>query len=170
MKMLILGGARSGKSRYAEECVKTQDIKTKIYIATALAGDTEMQQRIDQHQSQRDSTWHLAEEPLLLADCIKQWDDPNHVILVDCLTLWLCQTLERNIFIEQREKLFATLNTVQADVVLVSNEVGSGIVPLGQLSRQFVDEAGRLNQSLAQMCEKVSLVVAGLPLPLKTGI
>ena len=166
MKHLILGGARSGKSRYAEQLALANH-KRLVYIATAEAADEEMAARIAQHQAQRSEHWHLVEEPLDLALRLSEFDDADTAILVDCLTLWLSNCLHHGVFERKRRELLERLPTLQSDLYLVSNEVGSGVVPLGQLSRMFVDNSGHLHQALATHCERVSLVVAGLPLELK---
>lgn len=169
MKHLILGGARSGKSRRAEQMAADSG-KSVTYIATATALDDEMQDRIAHHQQQRPAHWMLVEEPLALADALRQSAAPDRCIIVDCLTLWLNNLLCGNN--EQRMQseialLLEALPQLKGDIILVSNETGMGIVPLGELSRQFVDTAGRLHQSLATLCDHVTLVVAGLPLNLK---
>ncbi|MCW9013734.1 MAG: bifunctional adenosylcobinamide kinase/adenosylcobinamide-phosphate guanylyltransferase [Gammaproteobacteria bacterium] len=169
MKQLIIGGARSGKSRYAEQ-LAGETGKRVIYIATAEAGDAEMQARIEQHRQQRDNNWQLVEEPVFLADVLKQNDAGEVCMLVDCLTLWLSNLLcsvDENVFQLQRLKLLEVLPYLKADVLLVSNEVGQGIVPMGELNRRFIDESGRLHQELADTCDKVSWIMAGLPQRLK---
>lgn len=163
---LILGGARSGKSRLAEERALASG-KQLFYVATATAGDGEMVERIRIHQQRRDGSWQLLEEPVALAKLLRDHDSPDHCILVDCLTLWLSNCLYHECWEEQREQLLAVLPTLQSEVILVSNEVGSGIVPLGELSRRFADESGFLHQALAKLCGRVTLTVAGLPLELK---
>lgn len=178
---LIMGGARSGKSRYGENLAlsyfQNQNIECH-YIATAEALDDEMKQRINHHQTQRNESeipWILHEKPLNLHNSLVEIAAPNRLILVDCLTLWLTNELlfqqnkntAINVFADQKTKLLKTLKSISGTIILVSNEVGSGIVPLGNLSRQFVDEAGWLNQDIAQIAHKVTLVVAGLPLELK---
>jgi len=166
---LILGGARSGKSSFAERLVEkiTSAKQTeKVYLATATIGDDEMAKRIALHKNQRDDRWQLIEEPLRLAHAIEQ-ATKDQCLLVDCLTLWLSNCLYKQCWAEQKTALFNALNHTAADVVMVSNEVGSGIVPMGALSRQFVDESGWLHQSLAQQCSHVSLIVAGLENVLK---
>ncbi len=175
---LILGGARSGKSAYAEKRAIGNG-KRLIYIATAQALDAEMKMRIAHHQARRNSNWTTHEESLHLAQVLAQYDDAGNVILVDCLTLWLsncaltseletsADNIDGSLFFHEREKLFKALSASQADVILVANEVGLGIVPMGALSRWFVDEAGRLNQALAQLCHEVVFVAAGLPMILK---
>lgn len=166
MKHLVLGGARSGKSRFAEQRALNLQ-QPCFYVATGWAGDDEMSQRIAMHQQQRNKHWQLVEEPLSLATALQNMDGRDHIILVDCLTLWLSNTLQHEQWPQQKQALFNVLPQLQADIIFVSNEVGSGIVPLGELSRTFVDQAGWLNQTLAQVCERVTLVVAGLELHLK---
>ena len=173
MQHLVLGGARSGKSHYAEQlALATQ--KEVIYIATGTAGDEEMQQRIEKHQSDRPQHWQTIEEPMLLADTLERYANTQHCLLVDCLTLWLSNILfdaqgnyQEDVFLQQKQALLNELPYIQADIIFVSNEVGSGIVPMDSMSRRFVDEAGRLHQQLAQLCTHVTLVTAGIALPLK---
>lgn len=169
MKELILGGARSGKSAYAERRALDSG-KVPVYIATGWADDAEMVERIARHRADRGDAWLLVEEPLHLAQALLAVDGPGRVLVVDCLTLWLSNCLHMGDWQVARDRLLEVLPRLVADVHLVSNEVGSGIVPLGSLPRRFVDEAGWLNQALAQMCDQVTLVVAGLPLKLKTHI
>jgi len=173
MKHLILGGARSGKSHYAEQLAQA-DNKEVIYIATGAAGDNEMQERIEKHKADRPKHWQTIEEPILLADVIERYAYTHHCLLVDCLTLWLSNIMfnsqgdfQEDIFLQQKQALLNELPHIQADIILVSNEVGSGIVPMDSMSRRFVDEAGRLHQQLAQLCSHVTLVTAGLAQPLK---
>lgn len=173
MKHLVLGGARSGKSQHAEQLALATN-KDVIYIATGTAGDAEMQARIEQHQSDRPKHWQTIEEPILLADIIEQHANTRHCLLVDCLTLWLSNILftpqgdyQEDVFLQQKQALLNELPYIHADIILVSNEVGSGVVPMDSMSRRFVDEAGRLHQQLAQLCSHVTLVTAGLAQPLK---
>lgn len=166
MKTLILGGARSGKSRFAETLARASE-RQVVYLATGWAGDTEMATRIAHHQQQRPAEWHTIEEPVYLAEALAPFNDQQYVVLVDCLTLWLSNCLEKNVFAQQQDRLLDSVRAFRGDLILVSNEVGSGIVPLGQLTRDFVDHSGRLHQQLAALCNKVTLVVAGLPLHLK---
>lgn len=169
MQTLILGGARSGKSRYAE-MLATQSGQETVYIATATAQDAEMQARIAHHRATRPAHWQTVEEPLALADCLQHHAAPNRVLLVDCLTLWLTNLLclddERRL---QRETthLLQCLPSLPGDIIFVSNEVGLGIIPLGALTRRYVDEAGRLHQQLALQSDTVIFMVAGLPQFLK---
>lgn len=169
MLQLILGGARSGKSRLAEQIAKDSGLSV-VYIATAQALDDEMQQRIEHHRQQRPEHWQVCEEPIYLADRLLQCDQPNQLILVDCLTLWLTNLLlseDTTLLQQQTEKLLAVLAQLQAQVILVSNETGLGVVPMGEISRHFVDEAGRLHQALGQLAHKVTFCVAGFPMILK---
>lgn len=178
---LVLGGARSGKSRFAQEQVKALEKQSQknqspesrvpvTYVATATAFDEEMQARIQRHQEDRPSHWQTAEVPLALTEFIKQQTTPA-ILLVDCLTLWLNNQLyhypEQN-FEELFEQLADSLCNSPCDIILVANEVGLGVIPMGEISRKFVDQAGWLNQKIAAIADKVTLVSAGLPLPLKT--
>ena len=165
---LVLGGARSGKSAYAERLAGGGDV---VYIATAQAGDGEMAARIAQHRGSRPAHWTTVEEPLRLTDAIERHDGAT--VLVDCLTLWLTNLIfstpeaDSARIVRERELLAETLGRVRGDVILVSNEVGMGIVPMGAVTRLFVDEAGRLNQAVAAVADRVVFVAAGLPLFLK---
>ena len=169
MKQLILGGSRSGKSSLAEQRAGESGL-TVTYIATATAGDGEMAARIAQHQARRPAHWKIVEEPLQLANTLRKHAASDRCLLVDCLTLWLTNLLCANdeaLFQRERAALLETLPALPGHIILVSNEVGMGIVPLGELSRRFSDEAGWLNQEAARICERVTLMVAGLPYPLK---
>lgn len=168
MLTLILGGARSGKSRLAQTLAEASRLAV-IVVATARAGDAEMAQRIARHRAERPAHWHTVEEPLALAEILDRHAAASRIQVVDCLTLWLLNLLEagEDVFQREREALLEVLPGLPGDVVLVANEVGLGVVPLGELSRRFVDEAGRLNQALAGIADAVVLVVAGLPHYLK---
>ena len=169
MMQLILGGARSGKSRLAEQIAKDSNLNV-TYIATAQAFDHEMQARIDHHQAQRPQHWTVIEEPLYLADCLIELDQPNQVILVDCLTLWMSNLLmheNTELQMQQCQKLLNIIPILQSELILVSNETGLGVIPMGEISRKFVDESGRLHQQLGQIAEKVVFCVAGFPMLLK---
>lgn len=172
MLQLILGGARSGKSRLAEQTAKAS-LQSVIYIATAQARDAEMEERIVHHQAQRPSEWQVIEEPLYLAECLKKYDQEGQLFLVDCLTLWISNLLiheDKSIQFAQCQQLLAVLLTLKSDVILVSNETGLGVVPLGELTRKFVDESGRLHQEIGKIANKVSFCVAGFPMILKDEI
>lgn len=182
-RTLVFGGARSGKSAYAESLAAASG-KEVVYLATAGAGDGEMAERIAQHRAQRPSNWPTVEEPLLLGAMLRRHCGPGRLLLVDCLTLWLSNLMFSDpaavypdvgaialpaLFHAQRADFLAALEQASGDVILVSNEVGMGIVPYGAISRCFTDEAGRLNQAVAAICDKAVLVAAGLPLHLKGG-
>jgi adenosylcobinamide kinase/adenosylcobinamide-phosphate guanylyltransferase len=172
MRTLILGGARSGKSALAER-MATDSQREVVYIATAQAGDGEMAERIAHHRARRPVQWRSVEEPLMLAATLREHAHTDRCILVDCLTLWLSNLLgdtDASCFDREREALLEELSTLPGDVVFVSNEVGLGIIPMGELTRRFVDEAGRLHQALAMQCERVVFVAAGLPLALKGNL
>lgn len=173
MNELILGGARSGKSHYAE----TRAIKSGLevtYVATAQALDDEMQQRIKHHQQQRPGHWQLIEEPINLVSVLKEKANNETSILVDCLTLWLsnqiCSEEHKNQLENNINNLITCveeLSKSSGKIIFVSNEISMGIIPMGEMSRQFVDEAGRLHQRLAAVCDKVTLMVAGIPSHIK---
>lgn len=178
---LILGGARSGKSALAERLARESG-KDVAYLATAHAGDGEMHARIAHHRARRPPHWATLEEPLALATLLRRECTAGRLLLVDCLTLWLTNLMlcgdeplpEAGVlllparFDDERAALLELLDAgLPGELILVSNEVGMGIVPLGALSRRFADEAGRLNQDVAARTGRVILVAAGLPLVLK---
>jgi adenosylcobinamide kinase/adenosylcobinamide-phosphate guanylyltransferase len=166
---LIIGGARSGKSAYAEKlAVKNSGVVT--YIATATPSDTEMEARIQHHKMRRPNDWELFECPLKLAELLKAEARKDQTILVDCLTLWMNNQLHENpeqdfplLFAE----LIASVQRARAHVIFVTNEVGLGIIPLGNITRQFVDETGRLNQQISHIADEVIFMIAGLPMIVK---
>ena len=164
---LILGGARSGKSRHAEALV-IGAASAATYIATAESGDAEMAARIAEHRARRGASWRTVEAPLDLAQAILVHAEPARPILVDCLTLWLSNLLLAGRVVEhEAETLCAALREARGPVVLVANEVGMGLVPDTPLGRRFRDAAGRLNQQVAGLADRVVLVAAGLQLVLK---
>lgn len=167
---LILGGARSGKSALAEQKAIASSL-TVTYVATAnpvdMVEDSEMLARIAQHRAQRPAEWLVVEEPLYLATLLKSLAAPEKLLLVDCLTLWLSNLLYKDAVLKETQALLDVLPTLPGHVILVSNEVGMGIVPLGELTRRYVDEAGRLHQKVAAQADRVTFVAAGLPLVLK---
>ena len=170
---LVLGGARSGKSRYAEQQA-VQSGKEVLYIATAEAGDAEMALRIKHHRESRSQHWQTIEEPIKLAEVIQKYSQKNNCLLVDCLTLWLSNILfdkQGELQLQRFEKeikaLLDVLEQVSGQVILVSNEVGQGVVAIDKMTRRFVDEAGFLHQKIAQISQRVVLVTAGLPQVLK---
>ena len=169
MLQLILGGARSGKSRLAEQ-LATQSGLDVIYIATSQPLDGEMSQRVAIHRQRRPDSWGLIEEPLELARVLVEQASTGRCLLVDCLTLWLTNLLmleDPERLALEREALLNCLAGLPGEIIFVSNETGMGVVPLGELTRRYVDEAGWLHQALAERCQRVVLTVAGLPLTLK---
>jgi len=167
MIRLITGGARSGKSRLAEQLAQASG-REVVYIATAQTGDGEMRERVALHQARRPAHWQTLEEPLRLVETIRAQQGPKRCLLVDCLTLWVTNLLlDQADMAAQRTALCQALAEAAGEIILVSNETGMGIVPLGELSRRFVDEAGWLNQAVAARADQVVLTVAGLPLTLK---
>ena len=163
----MLGGARSGKSRMAEQIVEASEL-ARFYLATAEAGDEEMRQRIAEHRTRRGADWQTLETPLELETALAETARPDRAVLVDCLTLWLSNVLLAEANVKQRiAALVSTLKTLPGLIVVVSNEVGLGLVPDNALGRSFRDAQGRLNQSVAEICETVIFVAAGLPLALK---
>ena len=166
---LILGGARSGKSRLAERQAADSGLAVH-YIATAQAGDEEMAARIARHRAQRPAHWALVEEPLALASVLRERAAADRCLLVDCLTLWLSNLLldaDPQRFSREREALLDCLPQLPGRIILVGNETGLGVVPMGELSRRFVDESGWLHQALAERAQRVIFTVAGLPMVLK---
>lgn len=165
----ILGGARSGKSYLAEQrAIASQ--KQVIYIATAQAHDVEMLQRIEHHQQRRPNHWKILEEPYDLVKIIAKYDQSEYLILIDCLTLWMSNLLmleNQDWANDQIEGFLVQIPKLQSDVILVSNETGLGVVPMGELTRRFVDESGRLHQRLGKIADRVSFCVAGFPMILK---
>ena len=167
---LVLGGARSGKSRYAESIasdLENQESASVVYVATARSLDGEMEDRILQHQKDRPSKWLTVEEPLNLNTVLETV--VQEVVLIDCLTLWLMNAMEDvdgmprliDEFLEQLEKTSKT-------VIIVSNEISMGVVPMGELSRRYVDELGRLHQKVGAIANRVTLMVAGIPHAIKS--
>ena len=164
---LILGGARSGKSRHGEALVEA-GAESCVYLATAQAGDAEMAARIARHRQRRGLRWTTIEEPFDLGGSLKLYCGPERAVLVDCLTLWLSNLLGADRDPEaETETLLAALPGLKGPVVFISNEVGQGIVPDNALARRFVDEAGHLHQALAAATDSVIFMTAGLPLILK---
>ena len=177
---LVLGGARSGKSHHAEQ-LALQCTGPVTYVATAREGDEEMQLRVALHRARRPANWGLAEEPVRLAEALYTHTQHGGCVLVDCRTLWLNNLL----FSEHHEypdtglitpppawtaeidALLTALPLLPGEVILVSNEVGLGVVPMGAITRFYVDELGRLNQRLAALADNVHLLVAGIPMVVK---
>lgn len=168
---LILGGARSGKTRHAldlAESAHQASGKTPVYVATAQAFDAEMTDRIARHREERGTEWSTIEAPLDLAGAIASASSPDSVLLVDCLTLWLSNlTLAEQDIAVATDGLIQALTAAAGPVIVVSNEVGLGIVPDNALARRFRDDQGRLNQRIAAAADHVEFVAAGLPITLK---
>lgn len=162
---LVIGGARSGKSGYAERQALAAGLRV-TYLATAQALDAEMAERIAHHRARRPAGWRSVEEPVALADALAREASSDACVLVDCLTLWLTNVLLAGREAEI-ERFLTALPALPGRVILVSNEVGWSIVPENALARRFRDEQGRLNQRVAAACDRVTLVAAGLPLSLK---
>jgi adenosylcobinamide kinase / adenosylcobinamide-phosphate guanylyltransferase len=168
-KTLILGGVRSGKSRHAGEIAQASGAAVAI-IATGTAQDQEMAERIALHRARRPKEWSVVEEPVRLADALIAACAPSRIVIVDCLTLWLTNLMcgeDPDALRRESAQLLRILPQLQGDCVLVSNEVGFGIIPANALARRFADEAGTLHQHLAALCDRVILMTAGLPLTLK---
>jgi adenosylcobinamide kinase/adenosylcobinamide-phosphate guanylyltransferase len=162
--ILVLGGARSGKSRHAQALAEKL-APDRLFVATAQAFDDEMRDRIARHRADRDASWRTIEVPRDLPQAIREHGRADHVVLVDCLTLWLSNLLLADADLAAAtDELTAATAMATAPIVFVSNEVGFGIVPDNALARRFRDAAGRLNQRLAAECDATDLVVAGIPL------
>lgn len=169
MKTLITGGARSGKSAYALMHAR-QSPGMKIFIATAEARDAEMRARIEKHKTERGAGWITVEEPLAAAEAVAAHGGAGNCIVIDCLTLWTSNLLERAddaAFARKADELAAAVAGAAAAVIVVTNEVGLGIVPADPLSRIYRDRLGLVNARLAAVCGRVILMVAGLPLMIK---
>ncbi|ANG62069.1 bifunctional adenosylcobinamide kinase/adenosylcobinamide-phosphate guanylyltransferase [Marinobacterium aestuarii] len=170
MKQLILGGARSGKSRLAEQRAQATGLPVALVVTMVPGNDTELAERVRRHQADRPADWRLVEAPIALAAALDPLLQAGYCVLVDCLTLWLTNLL----LLECDETLQAELDALDAllarvdgSLIMVSNEVGLGIVPMGALSRRFQDQTGWLHQRMAAICDRVTLSVAGLPLEVK---
>lgn len=171
---LILGGARSGKSSYAENLAIKSNLPV-TYIATAQVYDDEFKARVQHHKDRRPASWKLVEEPHRLTQTLASLAKPNQCLILDCLTVWLAQWIcadcnppKNSSWQLEREAFLTLLPTLPGTIILVSNEVGMGIVPLGEINRQFQDEQGRLNQAVADLATEVVFIAAGLPLKLKS--
>jgi adenosylcobinamide kinase / adenosylcobinamide-phosphate guanylyltransferase len=168
-KMLVLGGVRSGKSRYADQVARARPGAVTV-IATGEARDEEMAARIEAHRRQRDARWRVIEEPVRLAAALRAADSTEGLVIVDCLTLWLSNLLgadDEEAAQRETRALLDALPALPGDCILISNEVGFGIIPASPLARRFGDEAGLLHQRVAALCDRVILLVAGLPLTVK---
>jgi adenosylcobinamide kinase/adenosylcobinamide-phosphate guanylyltransferase len=165
--VLVIGGRRSGKSRFAEALVLGSGL-APVYVATATAGDAEMAERIAAHRAQRGAAWRTLEAPVLIADAVAGAAKAGQAVLVDCLTLWLANLMEAGLDVAaETARLIEALRMASGPVVLVANEVGLGIVPDNALARRYSDAHGILNQKIAGALGRVVLMSAGLPLLLK---
>lgn len=170
-KLLVTGGVRSGKTGLAEQRAMQTD-SAVFYVATATAGDDEMIRRIERHQKQRPDDWGLVEEPLRLAEVLTDFREQPckpPLLLIDCMSLWLSNLLFAggDVFSEERELFLDGVAAYPGPLIIVTNEVGLGIIGMDSLTRRFADELGWLNQALAERCDEVVMSVAGLPLTLK---
>jgi adenosylcobinamide kinase/adenosylcobinamide-phosphate guanylyltransferase len=164
---LVLGGARSGKSRHAERLALESGL-APVYLATAQAQDDEMARRIAAHRARRGPAWRTVEEPLDLVGALRRECAPQRIVLVDCLTLWLTNLMVAGREVEaESARLLEALPGLSGPVVLVSNEVGQGVVPDNVMARQFLDHAGSLHQGIAEQADAVVFMTAGLPHRLK---
>jgi adenosylcobinamide kinase / adenosylcobinamide-phosphate guanylyltransferase len=168
-----LGGVRSGKSRHAEQ-LAVRDGGSAAVIVTATAGDEEMAARIAAHRARRPAHWRVVEEPIALGRTLLELTRPGSVVIVDCLTLWLTNILTQpdgnRVLQLESNALLGAVQAAEGSVILVSNEVGSGIVPVNELARRFTDATGSLHQRLAEACDQVVWMVAGLPLTVKAPV
>ena len=161
MLELVIGGARSGKSAYAEQCANDSQ-REVLYIATATADDHEMQQRIWHHKRNRPSHWHTIEEPIHLSKAVSA--KPDMFVIVDCLTLWMTNilALDTQDYEKEMTLFFEAIENITTPIIFVTNEIGMGVVPLGEETRRFVDETGRLHQRLARLCHRVTQMIVGI--------
>ena len=163
----VIGGCRSGKSRYALNWANSKSWEKKFFLATCQALDHEMEQRIQAHQSERGKDWHTIEEPIQISNAIQEFDHSNTIILIDCLTLWISNLLLSNHslsdIVHLSDSLIETIHHTSASIICVSNEVGYGIVPDNSIARMFRDAAGIVNQKMASCANQVVLTVAGIP-------
>ena len=166
--VLVLGGARSGKSAYAQKLAEAAESAERIFIATAEADDEEMAARIARHRAERGAGWTTIEAPLKLAETLNAEARPGRITLVDCLTLWLSNLMQAGRDIEAEVgRLANAIGALESPAIFVSNEVGLGIVPETKLGRAFRDAQGRLNRDLAAACDAVVFLAAGLPILMK---
>jgi adenosylcobinamide kinase/adenosylcobinamide-phosphate guanylyltransferase len=168
--ILITGGCRSGKSRYALDYAN-QHFSKKVYLATCEALDEEMAQRIEHHKKTRGPEWQTVEEPIEIVDRIRQCQNRADVILLDCITLWLSNLLMKwdldSRIVDEADKLIDVIGLCQSSLIIVSNEVGMGIVPADPLSRRFRDLSGLISQKIAGVADSVVFMVSGIPMFLK---
>lgn len=169
MKELILGGVRSGKSRLAEQRANDSGLEV-VYVATAQVLDEEMRNRVAEHRARRPGAWRSVEAGHGLAEVLRREAAAGRCVLIDCLTLWLTQLLcddDETLLHREVDALLEVLPMLPGHIVMVANETNMGVVPMGELSRRYCDEAGRLHQRIAALCDRVTLTIAGLPLAVK---
>jgi adenosylcobinamide kinase/adenosylcobinamide-phosphate guanylyltransferase len=170
-KILVIGGCRSGKSRHALDLVQTMGTDKKIFVATCVPQDDEMHLRVANHQKERDHSWKTVEAPLQLPEAILQNTCTGSAVLVDCLTLWINNLMTEKDDIDYIDgkivELIEAIQSAEGPVVLVSNEVGTGIVPENKLARAYRDLVGSVNQAVARAVDRVEMVVAGIPVIIK---
>ena len=170
---LVIGGCRSGKSRHALEMAEQVNARRQIFVATCQPGDDEMHRRVQQHRQQRSDRWQTVEEPLELATAIRTWAAPQSIVLIDCLTMWVSNTLlevgdnDPQKTTARTDRLVKALQSAPGPVILVTNEVGAGIVPENRLARRFRDAAGSVNQQVAAVATCVFWMVAGIAVKVK---
>ena len=171
---LILGGCKSGKSSMALSLAEASQAKPKTYLATCQPLDEEMQDRVERHRQERGPEWQTLEEPLFIAQAVRECSSPGTLLLIDCLTMWLSNLLgagtSGEAIRDRYSELQSSLDEAKGEVILVANEVGLGIVPENPLARRFRDEAGVLNQRLGSIADRVVFMAAGFPLPLKGAL
>jgi adenosylcobinamide kinase / adenosylcobinamide-phosphate guanylyltransferase len=172
---LIIGGCRSGKSRHALELGAATPGSRKFFMATCSPQDSEMHERVHRHQQERGSLWHTLETPLLLTETLTRYGPDADMVVVDCLTLWtsnlmFAHTADESAIYHQIDQLCELLREPPCPVILVTNEVGAGIVPENRLARLFRDIVGRTNQQTAAACRQVIWMVAGIAVPIKNAI
>lgn len=169
--VFVIGGCRSGKSGHALELAEQISETNRIFMATCIPYDDEMRQRVERHQEERSKSWSTVEVPVLLPEAITENSRKANVILVDCLTLWISNLLLKNIDMDEisghTRRLKQSLETARCPIILVSNEVGTGIVPENEIARLFRDAAGFVNQSIAAFSDRVIWMVAGIPVTIK---
>ena len=177
MKHLVLGGVKSGKSKFAEEVaeslLESSETPTVTLVVTAQALDQEMQSRIERHKSDRAENWLVIEEPHKLSCLLSEKLRKHKILVIDCLTLWLTNLLmlDDEAFLElELDRFLSAVEDFEGELILVSNETNMGVMPLGELSRRFCDLAGTLHKRLAIICDKVDLIVAGLPVTVKPKV
>lgn len=172
MKHLVLGGVRSGKSAFAEKQIAATG-RSVHYLATSQVWDDEMASRVAKHQQDRPADWQVIEEPINVAETLNSLNHLENAVIVECLSLWISNLLcleDEFVFVAETRAFLNAVEAFQGDLVIVSSEVGLGIMPMNKLARRFGDEIGTMNQKLASLTEWVTFVAAGLPMPLKSPL